>query len=371
MEQYTLRGVDGQSYGPIDLATLLSWARDKRVAPESPIFDHQLQKWIEAKDLKPLAELWQAPASASQVTSQLPISSEPVQVSLNSAFELRPLRLGEILDRTFRLYRQHFLTFFLIALVATIVNTIFRDLVYAAFGVFGVIAGDTQMTFQKAIRLNIANLVNIFIIVPVYTIFLAAMTIAVSRAYLGIKFSLLDSYRSALSHFWGLLGTSILGLIFIFLGFLACIIPGIYLFISYLLVSEIVVLERITGFKALKRSRDLLRKKSEKGIFKNNIWKIAVIGLVYLAIAIIVGVLSNIPTFIMQIQRAVSESGIHSQAYPLWFILLSQVLSIIGEALVTPIGSIGFILLYYDIRIRFEGFDLQLLTQAIRQKKND
>ncbi len=28
-----------------------------------------------------------------------------------STFDLRPLRLGEILDRTFSLYRQHFLLF--------------------------------------------------------------------------------------------------------------------------------------------------------------------------------------------------------------------------------------------------------------------
>ncbi len=197
------------------------------------------------------------------------------------------------------------------------------------------------------------------------------MTIAVSKAYLGMEFNLMDCYRAGLSRFGGIMWTSILATIFVTLGLIALIIPGVYLLINYLLASTVVVLEGLKGRAALKRSRELLRKKTEKGIFRNNIWKISVIGLVYLAIAWVIGMVVNIPGFIMAFKQIFTATkGGQMQAYPIWMVLLSQFLGILSAAATKPIGSIGIILLYYDIRIRFEGFDLQMLTQAIRQTKN-
>jgi hypothetical protein len=47
------------------------------------------------------------------------------------------------------------------------------------------------------------------------------------------------------------------------------------------------------------------------------------------------------------------------------FTVLMQVGNFIGSALVAPVSTIGFALFYYDLRVRKEAFDLQMMMQAI------
>jgi hypothetical protein len=44
---------------------------------------------------------------------------------------------------------------------------------------------------------------------------------------------------------------------------------------------------------------------------------------------------------------------------------VQQLVSIIPQILATPIGASAFILLYYDLRIRKEGFDLEMLARSM------
>jgi hypothetical protein len=101
-------------------------------------------------------------------------------------------------------------------------------------------------------------------------------------------------------------------------------------------------------------------------------WKISVIAVVYLLVASVIGLVVNLPGYIMAFKSVFNAaSGDHtSHGSPIWMVLLSQFLGILSSAATHPIGSIGFILLYYDIRIRFEGFDIQMLAQAVRQTKS-
>ncbi len=367
MAQFTIQGGDGQQFGPVDADTLVGWAQERRIGPTTQVYDHHTAKWIEANNLDVLKSAW---ATSTPSHGQPPTVTDPT-MPFATAFELKPLRLGELLDQTFRLYRKNFVNFFLIALVTSIISVILSDTIYASFGVFGVVTGDMAMATQKILQVNLANFFTFVIVVPVQTILFAAMTIAVSKAYLGLEFNLMDCYRSGLSRFGELMWTSILAILFVVLGLIALIIPGVYLMISYLLASIVVVLEGLKGRAALKRSRELLRKKTEKGFFRNNIWKISVIGLVYFAIASVIWMMTNIPGIVMGFKQAFAAAQHEqTQAFPIWMVLLSQSLSILSTAATAPIGSIGIILLYYDIRIRFEGFDLQMLAQAVRQTKN-
>ncbi len=43
----------------------------------------------------------------------------------------------------------------------------------------------------------------------------------------------------------------------------------------------------------------------------------------------------------------------------------TQLIAIIVQILIVPIGAIAYILLYYDLRIRKEGFDLVMLANSI------
>jgi hypothetical protein len=45
--------------------------------------------------------------------------------------------------------------------------------------------------------------------------------------------------------------------------------------------------------------------------------------------------------------------------------VLMQLGSTLGSVLVAPVSTIGFALFYYDLRVRKEAFDLQMMLQAI------
>jgi hypothetical protein len=45
--------------------------------------------------------------------------------------------------------------------------------------------------------------------------------------------------------------------------------------------------------------------------------------------------------------------------------VLMQVGNFIGGVLVAPVSTIGFALFYYDLRVRKEAFDLQMMMRAI------
>ena len=47
-----------------------------------------------------------------------------------------------------------------------------------------------------------------------------------------------------------------------------------------------------------------------------------------------------------------------------WMVLM-QVGNFLGTLLVAPVSTIGFALYYYDLRVRKEAFDLQMMMQAI------
>ncbi|GAG92908.1 unnamed protein product, partial [marine sediment metagenome] len=88
--------------------------------------------------------------------------------------------------------------------------------------------------------------------------FRAAVIHAVANEYLERPTTVVASMRTALRVFVPLVWTSFLMYIIIYLGLLAFIIPGIYFSFRYTLCSNIVVIERISGVAALRRSRDLM-----------------------------------------------------------------------------------------------------------------
>jgi hypothetical protein len=346
---------NGQQVGPVPDAELDNLVKAGKITPDTFVWKEGMEGW------KPLSEV-RPPAGI--------VSPKVEGVGLQSALELRPLRLPELLDRIFRLYRQHFFSFFLISAVGMLLTFILSGVVYWVFGVFDVIQGNPEVITKHPEKFFSALFVTIGLLVPIQMMMLSAVTIAVSRSYLGLPFNMVDCYRLGLKSFGGLLWTSILSGIFIMLGFICCIIPGVFLAISFLLVSEVVVLENLNGMPALKRSWELLRKKSEKGIFKNNIWKISVIGVIYLVISAVIGTIANIPGFIMGLKQGFASHEGTLTNFPIWMVLLSQFCSVLAKSITYPIGAIGFILLYYDIRIRFEAFDLQLLSQSMQSRED-
>ncbi|MCX8053713.1 MAG: glycerophosphoryl diester phosphodiesterase membrane domain-containing protein, partial [Armatimonadetes bacterium] len=243
-----------------------------------------------------------------------------------------------------------------------------------------------QITGSAAVASTIVNLTGSIVISSLVT---GALTFAISERYLERQTSIAGSYRSILGArvFWPLLGAMIVKTVVLVAPFLATIFAGVFLtaflggaagaswaviaflsivsmvpgivLLAYLaarlaLVEPAVVLEQSGASTAIARSWNLLRGSVAKA-FWLLVLVMTVTLLVYLAIA---GPTQIAITMKLAAKEEISRS----------LLAIHTVLTTLVQTLVAPWMSIAAILLYYDQRIRKEGFDLELLARELDKK---
>ena len=208
-------------------------------------------------------------------------------------FDLQPMSTGDILDRTMRLYRRHFLHNLGIVSIPYMAIV----LVGVAFAVaFGSVAGsDPRIFFRPGV---IAILVAFGLVaVWLYFVSMGAMARSVSERYLGGTPTVWGAYapvlRRGLSLVWayflagltwvgvavvgsvaigvtaGMAGPTIGATGAIVIGVVGAIVVGVVVvgtFFRMLLVTQVIVIEDIRGTSALKRSWRLMS-------IKGNPWR--------------------------------------------------------------------------------------------------
>jgi hypothetical protein len=243
--------------------------------------------------------------------------------SATSTVMLRPMGLLEIVDQTFRLYRRHFGVFFGIAAV-----------VYVPWGVLQ--------------SIPVVNVLSGLLLTPFALVAGAALTKAVSDRYLGEQLSIGEAYRYIGRRFWPLVFTMILAYLMVLGGFILLIIPGIIFTFWVMLTAQVFVIEDKRYSQAIWRSKFLIGQGTWARLF--------VVGLSVGALTLIIQfVLMAVVGFSMF--AGTSETGV----MPIHVAILSGLI----QALVLPLGQIATVLLYYDSRIRKEGFDLQMLAREM------
>jgi hypothetical protein len=182
----------------------------------------------------------------------------------------------------------------------------------------------------------------------------AAILYMISQEFVGNHPGIGEAFRFAFRRFGLLLGTSILAGLVILGGFFLCLIPGIIFFIWYVFVAQIVVVEGLGGTAALSRSKEL-----SVG------YRGRLIGLLALFIGMnmLLGAAAGLLDRVLPSQEFVlTDTGVTTiphhgnQAIQ---ILVSQMINI----LVQTYYAICLTLLYFDLRIRKEGFDLELAAR--------
>lgn len=257
--------------------------------------------------------------------------------------QLRPMGFGEILDVAFTLYRRHFGTFFLTALIP--------NLPLALFWMYlGSAAGGTPE--QMSALGGVASL-----LVAPYS-FLAtalvwgALVDGSSRAIRGEPVSLGGGYRRALASILPLIGASILAAILIGLGFVLFVVPGILLSVMFFAVYPAIVVEGEGPLSALGRSREI----AEGG------WA-RIFGILFVTWLIVF-----LPTmalfgglgFLAALNPAAAE-GLTGGALNAGV----QAAGVVVGALTTPYMVAALVTLYYDRRVRNEALDLELATEQV------
>ncbi len=260
---------------------------------------------------------------------------------------LRPLTLGELLDRTFHLYRNNFGLFVGIAAVAYLPLFIIR----LVFGVLQISA--LQGHVGAVAAMVIGGLVAVVCYLLSVAAAQAATVTAVSSVYLGQATTVGESYSRVKDKIVRV-ALAMIGMgIGIGIGLLLLIVPGIILFLMWALTIPVVVLEDADLFEALRRSRDLTA--GHRG-------RVFLIILLFALLIYLFTMLWDVPLTLMLL-----HGGVQSMKQRLTspgFIIVSYSFAFLTDALLTPLMTIAFSLMYYDERVRKEAFDIQLMMSS-------
>ena len=291
------------------------------------------------------------------------------------------MTVGDVLDGAFKLLKANLSTILLIEIV--FVGPGHIAVAYAQRNVFGnglahlftnpaAYRADTQP--QSGGQLATQGLAVLFnlLILP----FIAgAVSLIVSASYLGREMKAGAALRATLRRFWALLGAWFLvhlaeslalgagvavGILVIALGtaasgavrvlvilsgvalVLAALPLGVALMGLYVAVAPAIVVEELGPIEGLRRSWRLVRRR---------LWPVT-------GIAILAGLMASVVSSILGTAPQLAGYLIGS-TYG-WLLVAAG--SVISNAIGLPIVAIVATLLYFDARIRTEGFDLQVIA---------
>lgn len=265
---------------------------------------------------------------------------------------LRPLGVGEILDVAIKIYRSRF-----------------KVLVQAA----GVVLAPV-FVLAAVIRISLPSQDNLFessqpgatpdFEVDRFWAFLAGTILisvlafvasqvatgacfkAVSGAYLEEQADWRESLRFARSKLGSLLWLSFLFVILLAPAFLACIVPGVYLWGAWAVATPVLLFDDVRGWGALKRSRELVR---------GRWWP--TVGVLVL-MTILSGIVSAVFLGLFAGVVSVSDNEVAAA-------VADAIAQTASSALTTPLSAAVLTVLYFDLRVRKEGFDLELLAHKL------
>jgi hypothetical protein len=303
---------------------------------------------------------------------------------------LRPLTLGEILDRTAQLYRSHFLLLAGISSVYAGVLLVFSLLQIGVQELFRASHASGQLLW--------VTLIGALIMIPVMLIAggiaVAANNRAVSWIHLGEPATIRTAYRSILPrlgrYLWLMTMTAFIvwmpiGVVYVgYIAFavlygrprgifaqtpvernpealivfglvtvafailsLGALIYAVLMGLRYSLAVPACVIEDIKARQALRRSVELSRGSR---------------GRIFLLALLVVAIQTGL-VMITQLFFLVATFR-HHGALPAGMRVLQQLVAFCTNTFIGPIYATGFTLFYYDQRVRKEGFDIEWMMQA-------
>ena len=307
------------------------------------------------------------------------------------ATELRPLSLGELLDRTFRLYRNNFWLFTGIMAVPSALSIPFSVLFFSTQT--SALAGvpPSPKVLGGMIFYGLTFFVLFF---AVYAVAIGATTLAVSEIYLGQTISIRGAFGKVRGNVWRIIGVVVVALlraygmlilavfgmaiaigisslaiaaagsgpsrivagivvgVVVVLAYLAGIVLWLWWSLRYAVSIPALLLERVGVLAALRRSVYLTRGRR---------WQMLVTILLCSIIAYVGIIVFQGPFFMTML------FSMRSGHVPEWLAYASAMSGAIGGAITGPVLLIALVLCYYDTRIRKEAFDLQFMMSTLDQ----
>jgi hypothetical protein len=268
--------------------------------------------------------------------------------------QIGPRSGGKILDLGFNIYFGNLSRLLLAsAVIAIPLGLILIGINIAAFAEPGrgdelglVEIGDTLKRVDYDL-FTILQVVSIVVFAFAYLLIIGASYTAANEAYFSRPVEVGQSVRVALRRMHSLLWISLLTAISIALGLLALIVGAFIVYTLLAVVIPALLVEDLRGTKALRRSWRLVR---------NNGWRTF---LVLLVAGIFTGLVQGIASIVGEV-----ASGLADENIELWVVIV-QSLSALALAFAASFTAVITTVIYYDLRIRKEGFDIELMTSRL------
>jgi hypothetical protein len=301
-------------------------------------------------------------------SSNGPVSTISQRTPMAARNELRPLTTGEILDRSFFLYRSDFWLYVGLSSIAAGVSVVasIGKLAYFHFN------GLTVSSPKALVAGGIFSIIGAVLYFAVYCVAHAATVSAVSSIYLGEKTSIRRAFDAVKGHWlryclialwqswsagWifvllivpvaamvrlGLknLNGLVAALVFLAMGSL---VYGVVAYLRNSLAIPAAVMEDLPVRTAMRRSKQLVA--GRKG-------RIFLLLLLLFALYFVAGALQF--PFALLLLHSRSAEHVVGQ-------VLSLGVAFLCSALIGPVASIALYLFYIDERVRREAFDIELL----------
>jgi hypothetical protein len=290
--------------------------------------------------------------------------------------QLRPLGVGDIVDRVFSVYRAKPLLFIAVAAVPYLLFL----LVVAGAGVLFIanVAGLTDMVNALALGtapdpavlasavVSFLEFLGFVIIAAVVILSqqTAALVSAMAASYLGRPITLGEAFRAGLRAAPRVIATGLLVFLVIalvwavailviaisrqglvaFAVVVACTAGTVYFFASTLVAPVVATIEKVGPITALRRSWSLSN---------GNRWRIIGLQLLLLVLNVVISTVVSAVFFTSVISDPNLRTGVQ------------QVTNAIVTIAWAPVEWGTFAILYYDLRVRREAFDLTLAAEAL------
>ncbi|HEX9682012.1 MAG TPA: glycerophosphoryl diester phosphodiesterase membrane domain-containing protein [Acidimicrobiales bacterium] len=301
---------------------------------------------------------------------------------------IRPLRLGEILDHSFRLLRHQAkvlvtITAIFVVPLNIVTGWLTRDL-FGGLGLGEVL--DDPTTTQTVVDggdatgalASLASLLTSAVVLPLIA---GGVVAVVADAYLGRPTSVPDALGLIRRRGLGLIGAWFLSHLLVFtvallplaavigmalagvevdsaiavgitvIGLAMGTLVALAVAARFMVVAPALVEERLGPWRAIRRSWRLVR---------GRVWSVVGVWLVSGLLASVLSTVLSGPAQIVGLAVGMDQWG--------WLLVAAG--TIVAQLVVTPFTAIVATLVYFDLRIRSEGFDLALLADEVRARSD-
>jgi hypothetical protein len=261
---------------------------------------------------------------------------------------LRPLSAGDIVDEAIGLYRRNFRLFLSIGAVVLVPAGVIQL-------VLALLAGDAALGIFTISSLSWWVL-SVLVSFVSYVAVISTMALAASERWMDRPITVGEAFRRVSERLGSLVGLVLLyGAILLGLSVTIVGIPfAIYLFVAWLLSVQVLLVEGTGIRSALGRSRELVA---------GHWWRVVGIAILLAIIQAIISAFFTLPATVFGFGSVFSDPA-SSDISPL-VIALDSIGTTAGQIVVGPIAYCAYILLYYDLRVRKEGLDIELTAQSL------